>query len=133
MKVTFFFNHTQEGEGGEIIYFPYLNITQTMEGHQKKYLSDAAHFIGSLSSTDTVFRVLNIIKTYQYENMVRKIELANWTDSAKAIIKDNQIFFKQQFGDDYHDDLDLEIFKKIINRWHEYLLTVDKRDVEFEI
>lgn len=31
MKVTFFFNHTQEGEGCEIIYFAAVSLSQKMK------------------------------------------------------------------------------------------------------
>ena len=92
MKVKFFFNWTQEYEGGEIIHFPYLNITQKIENDEEKYWSVAANFIGSMDTTDSVYRILNIINLYKLENMMWRVELVNLTDSAKAIIQqDNNL------------------------------------------
>ena len=133
MKVKFFFNWTQEYEGGEIIHFPYLNITQKIEIGEEKYWSVAANFIGSMVTTDSVYRILNIINLYKLENMMWRVELVNLTDSAKAIIQQDNIIFKERFGDSYYDELNLDSFVEILNKWLDYLQTVDKKEIEFEV
>lgn len=133
MKIEFFFNWTQEYEGGEIIHFPYLTITQDLKNGEEKYWEDAANFIGSLNTTDSVSRILKIINLFQLENMMHKVEITHWNDFNKAIIEESHIKFKERFGNSYHNELDLESFEKILNKWIEYLLTVDKLKVSFEI
>ncbi|MCS4299154.1 MULTISPECIES: hypothetical protein [Acinetobacter] len=133
MKVQFSFNWTQEDEGGEIIHFPVAVIYTEDSSGEKQYWSDATHFVSSFNTTESVYRLLKIINLFQLENMMRKVEISHWNDFEKAIIEESHIKFKERFGDSYHNELDLESFEKILNKWIEYLLTVDKQKVSFDI
>ncbi len=62
-----------------------------------------------------------------------RVELVNLTDSAKAIIQQDNIIFKERFGDSYYDELNLDSFVEILNKWLDYLQTVDKKEIEFEV
>ncbi len=65
--------------------------------------------------------------------MMWRVELVNLTDSAKAIIQQDNIIFKERFGDSYYDELNLDSFVEILNKWLDYLQTVDKKEIEFEV
>ena len=86
-----------------------------------------------MDTTDSVYRILNIINLYKLENMMWRVELVNLTDSAKAIIQQDNIIFKERFGDSYYDELNLDSFVEILNKWLDYLQTVDKKEIEFEV
>ncbi|MDS7930463.1 hypothetical protein RMB03_02755 [Acinetobacter sp. V91_7] len=133
MKVQFSFNWTQEDEGGEIIHFPVAVIYAEDSNGEKKYWSDATHFVSSFNTTESVYRLLKIINLFQLENMMRKVEISHWNDFEKAIIKESHIVFKERFGDSYLDQLDLSLFEKILYKWIEYLQSVDKDTVVFEV
>ena len=108
-------------------------MTKKIENDEEKYWSVAANFIGSMDTTDSVYRILNIINLYKLENMMWRVELVNLTDSAKAIIQQDNIIFKERFGDSYYDELNLDSFVEILNKWLDYLQTVDKKEIEFEV
>ena len=49
------------------------------------------------------------------------------------IIQQDNIIFKERFGDSYYDELNLDSFVEILNKWLDYLQTVDKKEIEFEV
>jgi len=132
MNIEFFFNWTQEDEGSEIIHFPCVLISRLSQDGKIKYWTEAAFFIQSIDTADSAFRILNIIKNYKLEQIVKKIELNLWND-VQATIENNFIMFRRIDSAPYEDKLDLDRFEKIISRWTEYLQNIDKELIVFEI
>ena len=133
MKVTFFFNHTQEGEGCEIIYFAAVSLSQKNENGENQYFTDASMFIQSLDTTDSVLRVLKILNFIKGESLLTTAIIDNNWDSVKAMVENEMISFKRSFTEKYTDKIHVDILLEILPKWHDYLLTVDKIDVEFEL
>lgn len=133
MKVTFFFNHTQEGEGCEIIYFAAVSLSQKNNNGEDEYLEDASMFIQSLNTTDSVLRVLKILNFIKGESLITTAIIDNDWDSVKAMVQNEWISFKRSFIEKYTDTIHIDILLEILPKWHNYLLTVDKIDVEFEV
>lgn len=133
MKVTFFFNHTQEDEGGEIIYFAAIGLSQKNANREDEYLEDASSFIQSLDTTDSVLKVLKILNFCKGEYLLKTAIIDNEWDSAKAMIQNDYISFKRSFTKEYTDKIPLDTLFEILTKWREYLLTVDKKEIEFEV
>lgn len=90
-------------------------------------------FIQSLDTTDSVLRVLKILNFIKGESLLTTAIIDNNWDSVKAIVQNELISFKRSFTEKYTDKIHVDILLEILPKWHDYLLTVDKVDVEFEL
>ncbi|MFW2102174.1 hypothetical protein [Acinetobacter guillouiae] len=132
MNVTFFFNWTQEDEGCEIIHFPSVVMSQISNDGNCQYFPEASSFIQSLNTTEAVWRVLKIINFFIEEKMLSMAEIKTLYNT-KAIIQNDSIKFQILENAEYKDEISLIDLSKILNKWMEYLLTVDKQKVSFDI
>lgn len=49
------------------------------------------------------------------------------------MIQNDYISFKRSFTKEYTDKIPLDTLFEILTKWREYLLTVDKKEIEFEV
>ncbi|KAF1025255.1 MAG: hypothetical protein GAK29_02044 [Acinetobacter bereziniae] len=132
MNVTFFFNWTQEDEGCEIIHFPSVVMSKVSSDGSCQYFPEAASFIQSLNTTEAVWRVLKIVNFFIGEKMLSIVEIKTLYNT-KAIIQRDSIKFQILDSAEYKDDISLNDLSIILNKWIEYLLTIDKQEVIFDI
>lgn len=90
-------------------------------------------FIQSLDATDSVLRVLKILNFIKGESLLTTAIIDNNWDSVKAMVQNEWISFKRSFTKEYTDKILLDTLFEILSKWREYLLTVDKKEIEFEV
>ncbi|MEJ5037734.1 hypothetical protein WH285_12430 [Acinetobacter johnsonii] len=132
MKVKFFINQSQEDEGFEIIDFHAAILSKTLENSEVKYWTEAAYFIILISTPADAYRYLDLIRFYKSVKLVDRFELT-LCNGVKAIIENHSIKCKRAFCDSYEDQIDLDLFEKIISKWIDYLQGVNKETVVFEL
>jgi hypothetical protein len=64
--------------------------------------------------------------------MISLIEIIA-TENVKAIVHDKVIKFKKITSSEFKNEINLDVFLKILLKWNSYLLTANKQQISFDL